>query len=217
MVSRNRRISNSRRRSRRGRQRNSNSSFQPMRTNASRPGNNLLVRDLVKWVDLGQLTSSSTSFVGYGFSFNFSMVSDYSAWSSVFDQYRLTRVDFRLEPLNLPALPTTLISSSFLWLAVDYDDASTPASVAAVSNYSNACYIRPGRSYGISFVPRLASSVQVSGGSSSPAGVTTGWIDSQYSTVNHYGIKIALTQATTTNLIAWYAYARLHFSLRSAR
>jgi len=182
------------------------------------PGNNASLR-VVKWVDKGAVTSTSTASGLYGFVFQLSEIPDYTSFTNIFDQFKLDLVEVSIRPLTLPSAPGTAIAYADMWLAVDYDDGSSPASVAVVQNYSNSIIVSPGKIANIKLHPTVNTVVNNNFTSTlaNSGGVQRIWINTLNSDMAWNGIKIAVTQSTSTNLTAWRVLCRYHLSFRSSR
>jgi len=137
---------------------------------------------------------------------------DSATWLSAFDQYRFEKLHFRFSPYsnssNLVG-STTAITQGLprLYVAMDRDDSSTPASVAAVQNRGD---VKSALSYmGITkeFIPAITPSLYASGAFSGYAVIpsTMDWIDSANGAVPAYGVKFAV-EALPTSSTEFYAW-----------
>jgi len=192
-------------------------SFQPVRARNNAPGRNIILRNVEKWIDKGILTSTSLAAGFYAFQFVLQDIPDSSQFTSIFDQYRLTRVDVRVIPMTQHALPAGSSAISMCWVATDFDDSAAPSSVAQVQNYSNALAISPGSGTMFSFKPMIETAVQQSGGAIVAGGVAEPWLNCSQPNIPHFGVKVAITQSTSTNVNYWYIIFRYHVAFRSAR
>lgn len=170
------------------------------------------VDKFVKVVDKGVVTASSTADVLTSFKFLLSDLSEATSFANIYDQYKIEKITFHVMAVTQPGvLATTTPSYAFLAIVVDLDDATALASFALALNYDNVAVLAPGQGHERTFKPRLAAN--------SPTGTlnSTGWIDATTQACEHYGVKICIKQASTTNVPAWYCFARYHCAFRSVR
>jgi len=199
--------------------RKTNNSWQPTpNSRLTKPGGNVIVRSIERLVDQGEVTATSLAPGVYGLAFTLQDLTDYSQWTSVFDQYCITKVECQIFATTLLPSPSSVATYSYGFVAVDYDDNAVPASVQVVQSYSNAMILKPGRDLTFSLVPRYAgTAVTTYGGAVGPATIQRGWLDCGYPQVPHYGLKIAIQQSTSTNMTRWRVLFRYHVSFRSSR
>jgi len=101
----------------------------------------------------------------------------------------------------------------------DYDDATVPASVSVLQQYPNLSICGPGEKHIRKIRPHQAVATTSSAGTSISGvkNMPAGWMDIAFGTVNHYGVKVCVTQSTSTNTNSWYVFCRVTYSLRSQR
>jgi len=191
--------------------------YQPRAAPNSSPGSNVMLRNVEKYIDRGAVTSTSLAAGLYSFQYTLDQIPDYTQFTSVFDQYRFNSVDVRVLPITTAIPPAAAVSTSVIWVAVDYDDSATPASVSSVQNYSNVSFATPGRSITFSLRPKFLTTIQTNGGTSVNAGMGAGWINCSQPSIPHFGVKVAVTQCASTNVNVWYMVFRYHVSFRSSR
>ncbi len=163
------------------------------------------------------LRQSTASDVFASVAFALADIPNISSVSSLFDQYRIDRVQYRLRSRN-PALfmmnqASPNYSATTLLLAVDRDDNTAPTTLAEIKQYDNCQAVSACDSIDVIFEPSIAAAAYA-GGVFSGYIIQTDteeWIDSANTSVPHYGLKIgipALVTATTSKLDwdveAWY-------------
>lgn len=210
-------INNNNNKSKRGKSRKRVARFsnQNVRSVSYQPGPNTLHRTM-RTVEKGIVTSTSAAAGLYGFSFLSSDVSDIASFASVFDQYMIEGIEFIIKPVSQPSLPATSVGFSLCYIAVDYDDANAPANITEVANYSNAIILSPGQSRTIKFCPSTLTGAW-NGSLQAAAPRHRVWLDMSYTNVEHYGVKVAVRQSTTTNVSSWFILARYHLVFRNSR
>jgi hypothetical protein len=172
---------------------------------------------------VGALIRQSTATdVFASWAFALADIPNISAVSSLFDQYRLDKIHFRLRSRN-PALfmmnqASPNYSATTPLLVLDRDDNTAPTTLTELKQYSNVQVISACDSIDIVFDPSYTRAVY-SGGAFSGYEVVTdsdGWLDVANTTIPHYGIKAgipALVASTTSKLDwdveAWYTVSFL--------
>lgn len=148
--------------------------------------------------------------------FTLSSIHDYSSWAAVYDLYRITQVKFFVIPNSNLTSTGTNPCVTYLTVAVDFDDASVPSTPAEVMNYQNHIIVGSSGSGSLTWKPRVALAAY-SGAFTSYASKEDQWIDCTSSTVEHYGIKYSIKQATTTSITNWIAFAELTVQFKNQR
>jgi hypothetical protein len=149
------------------------------------------------------ITASATAVVVpvYNFTYGGS-----NAASGNFDQYRLMAIRFSITPQNnaigLVTNSTTVLSS--LYCVIDYDDSTALTTSAQAQGYNNCILLSPGESLMRTFKPHMALAAYA-GAFTNYANFEPQWIDSVSTGVQHYGVKVLVTQgmAGQTLLQSW--------------
>ncbi len=150
-------------------------------------------------VDKGFVTANSAGVTG-AIQFQLTDTPTPTDFTSLFDQYRIQQVRVEFIPLVAPfGASTTSTTLPYLITALDYDDATTPASPATLQQYSNAQVVYNQEYSARTLTPRFALSAY-SGvfGSFSLAPVGS-WVDSASNGVAYYGVKWATTPVTVVS------------------
>jgi hypothetical protein len=140
--------------------------------------------------------------------FTLSALDQSSSLTTVFDQYRIVMIESTFYPQSA-APPNGLVTS-----VIDYDDASTLASVGQALDYSNAMTVIGSVGFTRTFRPHCAVAAY-SGAFTSFANEESPWIDCASASVQHYGIKLASTP--TSSVIVYNAINRLWLQFRNVR
>jgi hypothetical protein len=158
--------------------------------------------------DFGQVFVTSTTVpMYYGVSFSASNISS-SNLLSVFDQYRIDRIEVWFEPQA--AQGSTQFS--MLGTCVDLDDASAPASMNVLSHHPLALVGSGGTGRYHAFEPHVAVAAY-SGAFTSFSNEPPQWIDSASPNVAHYGFKVAAD--ATLAAISYIMTVRFTMSFRA--
>jgi hypothetical protein len=170
----------------------------------------------------GLLRQNSASDVFASWAFALADIPNITAVASLFDQYRIDKIHFRLRSRN-PALfmmnqASPNYSATTPVLVLDRDDNTAPTTLAELKQYENCQVISACDSIDIIFEPSYTRSVFAGGVFSGYEVVTDGdgWLDVANTGIPHYGLKCgipALVAATTSRLDwdveAWYGVSFL--------
>jgi len=153
------------------------------------------VHNFVGLHELGGAFSTSTgTTTNFQYLFQASFLPGFSGLASVFDQYRVKKMEVYIEPFS--ASGNLVQCGGKLYTVVDYDDANA-ATVSQIQQYANVidAPVNVGRVY--RFTPHVAQAVY-SGAFTGFGNVASDhmWIDSASNTVQHYGVKITAEQTT---------------------
>ncbi len=148
-----------------------------------------------------------------------------SAYTALFDQYRVERVKIHFRTRN----PATFVANTGSpngsvpqgYLVVDRDDSTAPASASVMQQYDNAIAFCGTDSMEVDLVPSVTATVFASGAFSGynirdSDGM---WLDCANSDVPCYGVKVgasALSASTTSNW-TWDIVAEYIVSFRKTR
>jgi hypothetical protein len=155
------------------------------------------------------LISSATVPTFNAIALSLSGFDDQAAYTSVFDQYRITLVKVTFIP-DVDFNSSNAVSYGRLTTVVDYDDAAVLASEAAALDYSNAV---TGAGYDPQtrvFRPHVAIAAY-SGAFTSFANEESPWLDCASNAVLHYGVKTAWAATTVVSTIRTVVHAVLQF------
>jgi hypothetical protein len=177
-----------------------------------------VIRSLDKVVDKGTLTGAAAD-AFFTFQFYLSDLPEYASMTTLFDQYRITKIELYFEPLcnRVYANGAANQVSGLLATSIDYDDNGTPGSLAVVLNYENVCLTPAGEKHLVAFRPHAAISAYGGGVFGNYANVASPWIDAASPNVVHYGVKYALDIGNAGELMAWDLVVSTVFQFRASR
>lgn len=156
--------------------------------------------------------TASTSAVGIqtnaagALTFSLSALPNSSEFTSLFDAYKVMKVSLDWLPfgdsVNLPISTMTGTSSLMfpggpLITVVDYDDAGTPAAASDLLQYQTAKVTPVPRRHKMSLRPKFA--IDVNNGMSTGYGPRSGWLDTAYPGIPHYGVKYYLNAPSASS------------------
>jgi hypothetical protein len=123
-----------------------------------------------------------------------SNLSDYTDLASLFDQYRIDRVEYQFiysQTMSPAAIPgANLAPMPILYTVIDYDDASALSTTDQYLHYRSCKVSRLDKIVTLSLVPKLANGVY--NGSFGGYGSCRQFVDSASPTVQWYGVKYCI-------------------------
>jgi len=172
-----------------------------------------------KCVDKGTLTSTSGAEGLYSFNGTLSSLSEVSSFTSVFDQYRITRMVLHILPaVQLSTLASAAVPYSYLYVVTDYDDSTNLASASLALNYQNLKIIAPGYGHTRSIMPHINGYTAEDPNVAQPAqSIPAPWLDCAQTAIAHYGFKCAVLQSTSTNISVWRVWIHYQVDFRMVR
>jgi hypothetical protein len=168
------------------------------------------VYEVIQHVEvLNQCTSSTTASTFTGLYWSLGAHDQVASFSAVFDQYRITELEFRFVP-KINANNST-VSLGLFHVVVDFDDANVLTTVAQALDYTNCKIVEGYKPITIRFRPHLAVSA-FSGAFSSFANVSPMlWIDTASTNVQYYGVKTAWTLTSAVAYYDLYVTSKIQF------
>lgn len=160
-----------------------------------------------------------------------SVTPDYSEFTTLFDQYKIDKVDVMIIPTYTNTGITANVTQQLpvMVYALDDDDSSA-ASKLVLQEYGNAKYTTlMNNMMGdpkplVSFRPKPAQAIYQTGATFAYGEISKGpkWIDVSYPAVPHYSLKAALDGANTTgtaNTVICYldVVVKYHYSFKTVR
>jgi hypothetical protein len=149
--------------------------------------------------------------------FAFNQIDQYTSFGAVFDQYRIDEIEVTLRPMftSNPLGNATVTVIPQLYVVVDYDDYSTPSSIAYLREYSN-CTVSQYETVVRTFKPHLALAAYTGSFNGYQNSVAT-WCDAAAFTIQHYGMKLGIDPGIVgqTALQSWTVSSRFKLSFRN--
>lgn len=148
------------------------------------------------------------------------LLDNYSTLVSLYDQYRITKLEYLIFPMvnangTGPEIASASINCFSFLTAVDYDDGNNPASMAVLRSYQTCETHNPYKVVKRVLQPCVAVSTSGSGFEikRSP------WLDAATSGVSHYGLKIGINSNgnTAATLLAWSVHCRVYTEWKNTR
>jgi hypothetical protein len=174
------------------------------------PYNQITIQGTVETA--GLFTTSTTVPTYTGTVFALSALPNYTAYTAVFDQYKIDAIEMWIFSAVEGVTPTSF--GLGIWnSAVDYDDGNTPTTISQVSDKQTnvASSIQCGHYH--KWVPQYA--IDAYQGTFTGFGSARGWLDCASPTIQHYGLKTSCG-ATPTNTYVFSSIVRYTISFRGA-
>jgi hypothetical protein len=172
--------------------------------------------------ELTTITQTATTSTDGALTFNTTMWNDISDYLTVFDEYQIWAIKIKFIPALSSVTPYASASylPGYLVTAIDLDDASTPTSAVQLLGYNTAIQTAPVESVTRCFRPKFSVPAYGAGAFASYCNITPdgklGWIDNTYPSVQHYGVKYAISPgaAAQTELTQWNIVVTGYFHFR---
>lgn len=163
---------------------------------------------------LGTVATNASGYFFASYQFKLADLPNYSDITNLFEVYRLRKVVVRATPLN-PNTTQTTLNIANCGSIVDYDDAVAVSSISTMDQYHSFRMHSPMKGWTRTFYPKHA--VQLYNEVASVGGTAyaqrSGWINTAWYNVPHYGLKVGIEGASvSTNIwslaVTYYVDAR---------
>jgi len=169
------------------------------------------------------LVATTASNLYFAIAFSLQDLGQVAQLTAVFDQYRFDKVELKFVPesnavtVQQVASPNNVLPS--LWVVLDYDDSTAPASLAAVLQYDNVEACIYGEGLMVEVAPSNTVALYASGAFSGYQVQKAQWTDCANTAVAHYGVKGAVSELTalSTQTCTWRIFAKYYVSFRNTR
>jgi hypothetical protein len=177
--------------------------------------NDLECLAVTRMFDQGTISSSIAADSFSQFTVGLSSLPNPTEFTTLFDQYRISRVQYEFWPLQTEAVNSTTAATPGIITVVDYDDSSSLATLTAALQYPNAKWRSAYKPFVVSFKPHIAAAVY-SGTFTSFMNTKDQWIDASSPAVIHYGLKICMPQSTGI-VQSWRVIGKALVELKNVR
>lgn len=162
---------------------------------------------------VADLSGSTTAPVGGAFSPTFGSINDTTAFSMIFDSYRINQVTISFTPVQ-SAAPSGGTAPGAMYTAIDTDDSIAPTSVNDMIGYETLLVVPSGTYFERTFTPRVATALYGGSAFTSYGVAQSAWIDCASPTVPHYGLKWLINTSTQTAR-QWTVIVSVNISFRN--
>jgi len=123
--------------------------------------------------------------------------SGYAAYASVFDQYKIDKVEVRFIPKCISNDLTVMAAAGTknvpcLYTCIDHDDSNTPANIAEIMENNSCIVVAPMKEHKRTFKPMIAKAAYSSGAFTGYSASEPDWLDCASDDIEHYGLKWAM-------------------------
>lgn len=159
-----------------------------------------MVQNVIK---LNNLSISNSVPTEANLSFLLTDTDNYSAWTSLFDQYCIYSISVSITILASTTNTTTSLGR--LTTAIDYDNTNNLSTETKVQEYSSALTVEVFPNMSVQrFIKPCNKSALFAGTSSTQAGVGRVWIDANAQAISHYGLRSFWNLNGSSSLTADY-------------
>lgn len=155
--------------------------------------------------------------LGYSFQQSFSQLPGYTDFTNLYDQYMIKKIVVKLipkisqNPLNVGGITSGNADLAQVHSVIDYDDASTPASVQPLVEYQSYKMTRGSQIHTRVIVPKI----ELNADSSVAAPKAYQWLDCDASALNHRGIKVWFSGPSSSSTLYYDMLVKVYFSCRN--
>jgi hypothetical protein len=169
-------------------------------------------------IEHSRITSASLDTVG-AFTFSLDLLNGALRLATLYDSYRIKKVNVEFSPVGVQEVVSAYSNVGqnvpMLYTAVDFNDATSPANLAEIQQYSTLTSCLATQPQRIVLTPRHL--VMIYNGLSSTAyalGDASSWLSTTNRTIPHYGIKWVFTADSGSSLASRFSYlVRMKFYL----
>lgn len=183
------------------------------------PRRALKVHHFKRTFTLTPIASSTLANTFQGYSFNLTQLPNFSEFTTLYDAYRFNKILVRFVPnANSADVGTATQQIPNFHSVIDYNDATTPATLNSLYEYSTWKMSRGTRIHQRIWRPATLDSVDTGAGAvSSSNSQWRQWINTGNANVNHYGLKICAEQGAAVDGIDWVPYVTVYLSCKSVK
>lgn len=183
------------------------------------------VHQFMQVVDKGTISAPSlTGVTETNYLFTLNDLDQVATFTSLFDAYRIDRVQIDFIPLanmfnSASGIGTTPTVVSYLYTAIDHDDAGNLTNVSALRQYESCRYAISYKKVSRIVRPKAAqatfnTSISTFAYSEPKGGL---WIDCAYPGVQHYGVRSMITATTGANDVRYNVICKYWLSFKNVR
>lgn len=139
-----------------------------------------------------------------GFQFTLQqLIPNYAEFTSLFDQYRLKKLVFKLRLVRPPEANNTSVNQQYypdVYCSVDHDDSNAPTTVDQVQQYGKCKtgILKPNYWFKYRCYPTASAAVYRALATAYMPIKNNAWLDLAYTDIPYYGIKLAVDVSNVT-------------------
>jgi len=158
--------------------------------------------------------AAATSY--FAFSFKLSDLPNYTEFTQLFDEYKISKLQYKFLPGALTQNTLTTIATPTFMYAIDKDDATVPTSLDTLLQYPGVKIRNMDRGFTVSFVPRVAATFYNTAVTSA-YGSTVHYLDAANDGVPHYGIHGGFGRSLIAGAYTYDVYVKVWVHCRGVR
>lgn len=156
---------------------------------------------------------ATTAGLGRGIYFYLAQLSNYTEFTALFDQYKITGIRVQLLPQqNVNQTTSGAITTPTIMTCIDYNSVNIPAQSSDVLEFQNSQVTTYDQKVDRYFRPKIAVA-SYSGTFASYSSVDT-WVDTNSPNVQYYGFRAWIPPVNTTAIAGWRIYVTYYLSFR---
>lgn len=192
------------------------------------------VHSFKRVVNFGTVTASTAPAGGAvpvrtAISFPLSLVPNVTEYTSLFDQYKINGIAFRVVPKTSGQFQgassgvANPIGYGQVVSVIDYDDSVTPLNKDQLLEYGSVKFSKCNWIHKRYLKPKILTRAQINSVTDGNVSAKATWIDTVNPDVQHYGIKLFIdapvvnNPATDSSSIAYDLYATYYFQCKNTR
>lgn len=176
------------------------------------------VYDSVSSAVILNMNASSAGTTYYSFMFRLSDIPNYTEFTNLYDQYRITGVSVKFFPQQDSA--NTGISNAttaIIHTAADYNDATAITTEQDILQYQTLRTHRFDTIFHYYLKPRVATAIYNNVATTGYAQSGHPWIDVSSPSAPFYGLKVVVPTVSASSLSGWRLYATFYIECRDVR
>jgi len=192
---------------------NQGSNFNPRFPSPRQTANLTKVYDVVQSITFSAFASDTVVETKGAINFALAQLNDFSSYQAIFDLYRIAMVEVTFRARANVNSSGTGNYPGILYTVVDLTDSTSLASTA-LNEYPGVVKTEAIKDHKHTFIPSIAVAAY-SGAFTSYMNEVAPWIETTSSSVQHYGVKYALTISPAT--FAYDVTARVHLQFKTVK
>jgi hypothetical protein len=166
----------------------------------------------------GSLTQTTLTPLLGALSFKLNLLDNYTEFTALFDMYKIDYIEVKFIPqFNMQTITTNSTITPNLYTVLDYDDATAPASISELRQFSTFREDRFDYVVTRAIQPRMA--VAAYSGAFTSYANTRSWVDCNSPGIEWYGVKYGASAGASgqTNLQTWSYVVSYYISFKHVR
>lgn len=146
-------------------------------------------------------------------------ISQNATYGALYDQYRITHVEWTFTPVfQAYNFSSGIDNVPLIYVVIDNDDTTVPTTMDSLREYQSV-QSHLFKDFKISITPRISAALYTGAAFNGFGNPGPMWIDCGSNNVPHMGLKVGVEAGTAaqTRLQKWYVTTKLHIEFRAVR